>query len=95
MINGGAMREIVYITEDYTVRYEDRIVGYYREFSDGRASFETALGSPWELEAELKAMSLEKNKAARRGSGPSPAMRTRMTELRFLSERTVEGGESR
>ena len=61
------MSEIVSITEDYTVRYNDKIVGYYREFSDGSASFETAWGSPWALEAELKALGLDKKRNGKKG----------------------------
>ena len=64
------MSEIVYITEDYIVRYDDRIVGYYREFSDGKASYETALGSPWELESELKALGLDRKRGGAKGFKP-------------------------
>ena len=67
------MSEIVYIMEDYVVRYQDRIVGYYREFSDGKASYETALGSPWEIGPELKELGLDRKRGGAKGLKPFAA----------------------
>lgn len=50
----------MYILETYTVRYNDRIVGYYYVFSDGTVSFAPGWGSPWDMEAELKPLGLIK-----------------------------------
>ncbi|MBO4418556.1 MAG: hypothetical protein J5789_01835 [Oscillospiraceae bacterium] len=55
------MSEIVYIRDDYTVFYNDKVVGYYRIFSDGTVNYETALGSPWNIRAELQVLGLDRN----------------------------------
>lgn len=56
------MSEYVFIQDDYTVRYNDKIVGYYYVMSDGSAEYRTAYGSPWEIEAELKVLGLAKKR---------------------------------
>lgn len=56
------MSNIVYIQDNYTVRYNDKIVGYYYVMSDGSAEYRTACGSPWEIEAELKELDLAKKR---------------------------------
>lgn len=54
------MSNDVYIQDSYTVRYNDKTVGYYYVMSDGCAEYRTACGSPWEIEAELKELGLAK-----------------------------------
>jgi hypothetical protein len=56
------MGKIVYVQDDYTVYYNNRIVGYYRVFSDGSVIFDTAWGSPWNIEAELRELGLDRER---------------------------------
>ena len=50
----------MFIIDEYEVIYGDRTVGYYYVFSDGSVSFETAWGSPWDIEKQLKDLKLDK-----------------------------------
>lgn len=48
--------------ESYTVSYDDKTVGYYSEDDDGTVSYNTALGSPWDIEEQLRQHHLLKNR---------------------------------
>ena len=50
-----------YITDTYTVSYNDKIIGYYWIFDDGKVSFRSALERPFDLEEELKKLHLDKS----------------------------------
>ena len=52
----------MYIKDEYEVIYGDRTVGYYYVYSDDSVSYSTAWGSPWDLEEQLKALKLDKEK---------------------------------
>ena len=52
----------MYIKDQYEVIYGDRTVGYYYVYSDDSVSYSTAWGSPWDLEEQLKALKLDKEK---------------------------------
>lgn len=49
-----------YITDNYTVSFKDRIIGYYYIFSNKTVSYRTAYGCPWDIEEELKTLGLDK-----------------------------------
>ena len=55
-----------YSADNYTVRYDDKDIGYYYVSSDRSSSYYTAWGCPWDIEAELKALSLDKEKHSKR-----------------------------
>ena len=59
-----------YIKDMYYVTYGDKIVGYYDVFSDGRASYGVAWGSPWDIEEELKSLGLDKEREAEKPFKP-------------------------
>lgn len=52
----------MYIKDEYEVIYGDKTVGYYYVYSDDSVSYSTAWGSPWDLEEQLKALKLDKEK---------------------------------
>ena len=64
------MSKNVYIQDNYTVRYNDKIVGYYRVMSDGSTEYSTASGSPEELEPELKELGLAANRKGNKDFPP-------------------------
>ena len=49
-----------YLLDNYEVKYNGKTVGYFYVYNDKTASYHTAWGSPWEIEAELKALHLDK-----------------------------------
>ena len=52
----------MYITDEYTVYYKDKEVGYYYVFSDKSVSYTTAWRQPEELATELEKLGLDKEK---------------------------------
>ena len=52
----------MYIKDEYEVIYGDKTVGYYYVYSDDTVSYSTAWGSPWDIEEQLKALKLDKEK---------------------------------
>ncbi len=52
----------MYIKDEYEVIYGDKTVGYYYVYSDDSVSYSTAWGSPWDIEEQLKALKLDKEK---------------------------------
>ena len=52
----------MYIKDEYEVIYGGKTVGYYYVYSDDSVSYSTAWGSPWDLEEQLKALKLDKEK---------------------------------
>ena len=58
-----------YRLDYYEVKYNDRTIGYYNVYSDHTASFYTAWGSPWDIEAELKALNLDKEQEGKKTAG--------------------------
>ncbi|MBR2545072.1 MAG: hypothetical protein IKE93_02780 [Erysipelotrichaceae bacterium] len=52
----------MYIKDEYEVIYGDKTVGYYYVYSDDSVSYSTAWGSPWDIEEQLKALKLNKEK---------------------------------
>ena len=55
-----------YIKDQYTVIYNGRTVGYYYVYSDNTANYYTDWGSPWDIEAELKELGLDKEKESKK-----------------------------
>ena len=49
-----------YITDEYTVYYNDKIIGYYHVFSNRSVDYRTAWGCPWDMEDKLKELGLDK-----------------------------------
>lgn len=49
-----------YILDKYTVNYKDKTVGYYYTYDNGKVSFNTAYGSPWDIKDELAPLGLDK-----------------------------------
>ena len=64
------MSKNVYLQDNYTVRYNDEIVGYYQVMSDGRAFYNLAWGMPGELEAELKELGLAQKREGAKSFKP-------------------------
>ena len=64
------MSKNVYLQDNYTVRYNDEIVGYYQVMSDGRSYYNLAWGMPGELEAELKELGLAAKREAAKSFKP-------------------------
>ena len=56
----------VYMKDNYIVRVGERTVGGYHVFSDGSASYYTAWGCPWDIEEELRALGLDKERKTKR-----------------------------
>ena len=54
-----------YLQDYYKVFYNDQTVGYYSVMSDETVIFDTAWGSPWDLEAELKELGLDREVRSR------------------------------
>ena len=54
-----------FIKDEYIVRYKDKTVGSYLVFSDRTVRYDTAWGSPWDIQEELKALGLDKERQAR------------------------------
>ena len=54
------------IVDYYLVKYDDTEVGYYTVLSDKSSRYDTAWGSPWDMEAELKPLGLDKEKEGKR-----------------------------
>ncbi|MBR5642032.1 MAG: hypothetical protein IKW92_07890 [Firmicutes bacterium] len=50
-----------YIKDDYNVFYKGQLIGYYCVFSDGRKSYATGWGCPWDIGEELKSLGLDKD----------------------------------
>ena len=48
-----------WLKDEFDVYYGEQLVGYYYRYSDGSSVFETAWGSPWDLEAQLHALGLD------------------------------------
>ena len=48
------------LTNQYTVKLNDKIIGYYHTLSDNTVRYWTANGCPWDIEEELKKYGLEK-----------------------------------
>ena len=57
---GGVRCNMCYIDDSYTVRYGEQIVGYINMFSDGTSSYDHSWGYPWDVEAELTELGLDK-----------------------------------
>ena len=55
-----------YVKDRYTVSYKNTAVGYYSVFNDGSAEYNTAWGSPWDMEEELKALKLDKEMSGKK-----------------------------
>ena len=49
-----------WLKDYYKVYYDDTEVGYYSVMSDDSSYYNTAWGSPWDLEKELKELKLDK-----------------------------------
>lgn len=64
------MSKHVYLQDNYTVRYNDKIVGYYQVMSDGRAFYDLAWGMPGEMEAELKELGLARKRESDKAFPP-------------------------
>ncbi|MBR4462421.1 MAG: hypothetical protein IKS51_07580 [Erysipelotrichaceae bacterium] len=48
-----------YLLNRYEVRYEDKTIGYYYVYDNGKLSYTAAWGCPWDIEKELKALGLD------------------------------------
>ena len=59
-----------FIKDYYEVLYNDKTVGVYYVFSDNSVSYSTGWGSPWDIERELKALNLDKDREAKEGIKP-------------------------
>ena len=57
---------MAYIKDYYYVKYSGQIVGYYCIMSDNTARYDTAWGSPWGIEKELKELGLDKEKETKK-----------------------------
>ena len=64
------MSKNVYLQDNYIVRYNGEIVGYYQVMSDGRAYYNLAWGMPGELEAELKELGLAQKREGAKSFKP-------------------------
>ena len=49
---------MAYIKDQYNVIYNGKTIGYYYIFSDGKASYSTGWGCPWDLGEELQSYGL-------------------------------------
>ncbi len=50
------------LNEKYTVRYNDKMIGTYYVYDNGKVTYRTAWGSPWDIGGELAALKLGKTK---------------------------------
>jgi hypothetical protein len=48
------------LTDSYSVYYNDKTVGYYSLFDDGKADYYPAYGNPEDIQKELKKLGLDK-----------------------------------
>ena len=62
---------MTYIKDYYHVIYNGTTVGYYTVFSDKTIRYDTAWGSPWDIEKELKELELDQD---REGNKPIKAL---------------------
>ena len=49
----------MYIKDEFNVFYNDQLIGYYNHYSNGKSSWYTAWGCPWDIEKELKELELD------------------------------------
>ncbi|MBQ5951571.1 MAG: hypothetical protein IJL66_05470 [Lachnospiraceae bacterium] len=55
-----------YLKDEYHVLYSGKTVGNLYVFTDGTCTYNTAWGSPWDIETELKEMRLDKSRKGKR-----------------------------
>ena len=55
-----------YLKDNYTVSYNDKVIGYYYLYDDRSSIYYTAWGCPWDIEDELKEMGLDKEIRAKK-----------------------------
>ncbi|MBR6400202.1 MAG: hypothetical protein IKS17_03120 [Firmicutes bacterium] len=51
-----------YISDIYDVSYKDRTIGRYFIYENGKVSYDTAWGCPWDIKDELAALGLDRER---------------------------------